>query len=298
MRGYPLRYLERPATRPVPVDLAAGEVGLAKRYPNDVNRFFSLRLAACSFAAVAAFSLSCARVPESRTGTTRAKQLVVQFRLRGPVDINRQPVGAYYFVVINRTDNPTDSGPAPVTGTPWGNGFAAPRQDGAQGFVAFVLHSREVGINNNYLVATSTNAQGQLVLPVTINALTAPKLGAPDFADVVVPGSDTLGFRLDLSRLPLPGTRYVQINIIATDRLPQGADDVAKRWDALGDGRDTSSLTSYITLDTRQNTVITNDQQIGSQKEPQDDVRDRQLPQTIDDPSLDIVDWRFQIRDI
>ena len=256
------------------------------------------RVALVALIGLGTLSANCARVPATDV-TGGGKLLVVSFTTRGPIDVNRTTGGAYYFVVINRTDDRSVAGPVPVVGTPWGNGFAAPASSGstsAQGFVAFVSYLRNNGTSSNYAVRTSTNAEGNLILPVQVSATNAPSLGEPDFVEPVAGGGSRISFRLQLRRLPLPDTRYLQLNIIATDKVPQGADDTPKSWDALGDGRDTSSLSSYISIDTTNTQIITNDQQISPAKEPANDVRDR-INGTVDDPALDIVDWSVQVRD-
>jgi hypothetical protein len=243
------------------------------------------------------FPGGCARVPTTNRPNT-SKVLVVSFTTRGPLDINRQPQGSYYFVLINRADSPTDpGGPAPVIGPPWGNGFAAaPTQDG-QGFIGFVLYSRDQGLINNVGVYSS-QIGGQLVDPRTLRLGGFTSLGPPDRLPNGTPqdGDTTLTFQLDLGRLPQSERRFLQINVIATDVLPNSPESVAKRWDALGDGTQTGSLNNWITIDTSTNQTLTNSQITGTSQEIPNDVRDRLGPVT-DDASLDIIDWTFQIRD-
>ncbi len=234
----------------------------------------------------------CARLPEDGDGGTRGKQLVITLRVRGQIQPFDAQTPYYYFALINRTDNINDAGPAPVVERPWGNGFAAPAQPGAQGFVAFVRQDRfqVQGGYGVYRVATNP-ATGGLYNPV-VNAFNF--LGAPESYTTPQRGEATLSFRLDLSRLPNPGARYVQINLLATNNLPQGADDAPKAWDALGDGRDTGTINTWITIPTDQNSVRTNDQ--AANREPAGDVREKLGP-TVDEPNLDIVDWTVQITD-
>jgi hypothetical protein len=238
----------------------------------------------------------CARVPPgSVTGTD--KILVVSFTVRGALDINRQPSGNYYYVLINRTNNQFDPGPAPVVGPPWGNGFAAPETASAQGFVGFVRYSREEGATG--VGVYSCQVGGQLLNPA-LGSFTP--LGPPDNVQTPQPGDSTLSFQLDLARLPNANMRYLQINILATNVLPQGADNTTKYWDALGDGRngtDTGTgggLTNYVILDTETNQIVTNSQQVGGTQEPANDVRNGLGP-VVDDATLDIVDWTIQLRD-
>jgi hypothetical protein len=237
----------------------------------------------------------CARVPAANSAGTRSKLIEVTFRTRGAVNINQLPNGNYYFVLLNRTDNQTDPGPAPVVALPWGNGFAAASQPDAQGFVGFVRFDRAQGATGYGVYSALVN--GTLRNPVE-NIFTP--LGAPD-AVLILPqpgqaNSDTVSFRLDLGRLPNPEARFLQLNILTTNNLPQGATDAPKVWDALGNGAVGGFLNGFITIDTTQNRTLTNADLIGDAQEPANDVRDHLGP-LVDDASLDIVDWNITIRD-
>ncbi|MDX1931237.1 MAG: hypothetical protein SFU56_01395 [Capsulimonadales bacterium] len=238
--------------------------------------------------------VGCARVPANRASSVN-KILVVTMTVRGQLEVNRLPSGNFYYVLLNLTDNIGDAGPAPVVGPPWGNGFAAPSRDGEQGFVGFVRYSRDEGLGG--LGVYTSQVGGELVNPVTLRSFTP--IGPPDRSQTPQPGDSTISFQLDLGRLPNADKRFLQINLLATDTLPLPADPptAEHRWDALGDGTQTGSLINYLTLDTRQNRIITNSQQVsGGPQEIANDVRDRLGP-TVDDPTLDIVDWTIQLRD-
>jgi hypothetical protein len=270
-----------------------------------------------SFAAAAAVAVSlmaggCARYPKDETGGNRTKLLVVTMTMRGPILINRPSTGGnYYYVVINRTNNASDPGPAPVIGLPWGNGFAAPSQPTYQGFVAFVRYDGTVsgigGYDVDYVPKNPADTTGQTLSDVTtFGPLTFPSLGPPDAVTAVNPGQDsTLSFRVDLGRIDqnlptaLQNARYIQINMIATDRVPQGVSEVSKLWDSLGDGSQSSFRNYYVTLDATQNQTLRNqDRPSGDgSHEPSGDVFDRGSFTPVDDASLDIVDWAIQIRD-
>lgn len=252
-------------------------------------------LAVCGLLSVLLLA-GCARVPASSTAGTRSKLLEVTVQFREPVNINRvQPPGNYYFVLINRTDNNADPGPAPLVTTPWGNGFAAASQPDGQGFVGFVRFDRNQGVSGYGVYSCFVN--GELRNPTEGNFT---PLGQPD-AVLVVPqpgeSTNTLSFRLDLGRLPNPEAQWIQINILATNNLPQDTNpDAIKVWDALGNGGVGGFINGYITLDARQNRILTNDDLIGDAQEPPNDVRDKLGP-LIDDGSLDIVDWSIRILD-
>ena len=228
---------------------------------------------------------SCAKVPPPGTFTP-PKLLRVTFTLRGEVQTSETGQPFYYFVTINRTADLADSGPVPVVDRPWGNGFAAANSATGQGFVGFVaINYRGPG----YQVFSCLN-NGVLKNPV--EGIFTP-LGLPYQSTPLARGSRTVSFQVDLNTLPNNTLRYVQVNVIATNNTPQGADDAPKLWDALGDGSRTGSLNQFLTLDTLGNQIIRN---TDDRREPaQNDVRDHVLS-TVDEPNLDIVDWEVEYR--
>jgi hypothetical protein len=254
----------------------------------------------------------CARYPSGGTTAGASKLLVVTMTMRGPLLINQPSTGGnYYYIVINRTNNASDAGPVPVIGLPWGNGFAAPAQPGYQGFVAFVRYDGTVsgigGFDVDYVPRTNPNDPNSSLSDVTtFGPLTFPSIGPPDAVTPVTPGQDnTLNFQLDLGRIDqnlptsLKNARFIQINMIATDRVPQGVSNVQKLWDALGDGTQSGFRNYFVTLDATQNQTVRNsDRPVGDgAHEPAGDVFDRGSFNPVDDASLDIVDWTIQIRD-
>ena len=237
----------------------------------------------------------CAKVPAD-TNKTRSKILAITMTLRGAVDITK-PLGGgnYYFFLINRTNNINDPGPIAVIAPPWGNGFAAPAQEGAQGFIGFVEYSRRTqsAIQGYKLYQAQTDNSGALLNP-TLNQFKDD--GSPDRATSPAGGA-TLAFEVDLARLPNADAQYILINMITTDTLPAGAQDTVKHWDALGSGRDSSSRNYIIRLDARQNQTLRNSEIIGTDQEPDNDVLDRLNLPPVDDSSLDIIDWTVTLRD-
>jgi hypothetical protein len=227
----------------------------------------------------------CAKIPPGGSSVA-PKLLRVSFVLRGEVQLVEAGLPYYYFVTINRTDNPAESGPVPVVDRPWGNGFAAANATSAQGFVGFVAFNyRGPGFG-----VYSCETNGVLNNPVT--GIFTP-LGLPYQTTPVARGSKVISFQVDLNTLPNKTLRYVQLNIIATNNVPQGAEDAPKLWDALGDGTSTGSLNQFITLDTAQNQLRRNSD---DRREPtQNDVRDH-VAAAVDEPNLDIVDWEAEYR--
>ena len=261
------------------------------RYPNRMRRFF--------FAPVflLPLSLSCARIPPG-TGSTTGRLLKVTFTVRGQIQPPGSAVPYHYFVLINRTDTPSESGPVPVVTRPWGNGFAAAAQPGAQGFVGFVLYDPFQGVGGYGVYSLQLSGSTTLLRPDTLgySSFSGLRIGVPSNYVTPQPGENTLSFQLDLSQLPKNDAAYLQINILATNSLPQGADDAPKYWDALGDGTNSEpgSLNSWITIPVAQDTIRTNAE---TRIEPEaTDVRDRDLPGVVSDPNLDITDWRIELR--
>lgn len=230
-------------------------------------------------------SLSCARVPPSGPFEP-PKLLRVTFTVRGQIQTADAGLPYYYFVTINRTADPADFGPVPVVERPWGNGFAAANSATAQGFVGFVAFNYRTSGYQVY----SCESGGTLNNPV--NGIFTP-LGVPYQSTPVVAGGQTISFQVDLNTLPNKTLRYVQLNIIATNNVPQGAEDAPKLWDALGDGTSTGSLNQFLTFDTAQNQLRRNSD---DRREPtQSDVRDHMLS-LVNEPNLDIVDWEVEYR--
>jgi hypothetical protein len=227
----------------------------------------------------------CARVPPAGNFEP-PKLLRVTIGLRGEVQTNETGLPYYYFVTINRTSDPADNGPVPVVDRPWGNGFAAANSATGQGFVGFVAFNYR---GQGYQVF-SCEVGGVLKNPVE-GIFT--QLGPPFQSTPIARGSKTLSFQVDLNTLPNKTLRYLQLNIIATNNVPQGAEDAPKLWDALGDGRTTGTLNQFITIDTLQNQLRRNSE---DQREPtQNDVRDHVLS-LVDEPNLDVIDWEIEYR--
>src|SRR5437762_523502 len=64
------------------------------------------------------FAGGCARQPPNQN-TLSGKRLVVDMTFAGAVDPTQ-----HYFFLINASNDQNASGPVPVLGTPYGNGFA------------------------------------------------------------------------------------------------------------------------------------------------------------------------------
>jgi hypothetical protein len=270
-----------------------------------MKKVLPLAAACAAAAAVLSSSGGCAKTPDVPLGEG-SKRLVVRFRLRGGVREPGAAVPAWYFVVLNRT--PNAAGPAPVARVtrPWGNGFVASNQNGQVGYIGTVAYKSDQSLGNTgYQVYAVQTQSGNTNEPVANpdNFPTFPSnfvaLGQPDVATPPQTGDRELAFELNLSRLPrrsLTDYPFLQLNIIATDNLPADTvNDVYKDWDALGDGRSSSTVNSYVIIDLRSNTIYRPGQ--GSNpEEPEGDVRDRDSPSTVALDDLDIVDYSIEVR--
>jgi hypothetical protein len=158
----------------------------------------------------------------------------------------------YYFVVFSNTNQQTPtSGPVPVVGLPWGNGFVAGagtsfvEYNGSQPGDGYALYSFVPG----------TNLQ------------TYSGVGVPTQDTPVTTGSNTLEFQIPLSELATASvsaasTNYLQINIITTNLLPVDSQTTSfppgtKLFDALG-ATTSAELTGYVTISTAQAGTYTN----------------------------------------
>jgi hypothetical protein len=240
-------------------------------------------------------SLSCARIPPGSGQTGRL--LRVTFSVRGQISSGGAATKRY-FVLLNRVDVPSEPGPVPIVTRPWGNGFAAPSQLGAQGFVGFVLYDPFQGIGGYGLYSLQPPGFATLLKPDSLgfSAFEGLRIGTPTNYVTPQPGEKQLSFQIDLGQLPLPDKPYLQVNILTTNAIPQGADDAPKYWDALGDGTNAEpgSLNAWVTIPIAQDTIRTNAETRIEPETP--DVRDRDLPTLIADPDLDIADWRIELR--
>ncbi len=241
-----------------------------------------------------------------------AKFLYVTMTVRGKINIlqtDASTTGNAYFVLINRSDDANAGGSVPIVAPPWSNGFAAPAITNGQGFIGFVRYDNAQSSQSGYGVYSTTDSSGNIVNPLTFGRNGGTYLGPPDSAvppqngvnsgTTLTPGDqNTLNFRLDLSKLPNNNGRYLFINLLATNNLPQGATDAPKVWDALGNGATTGTINSSIRLDVTQNPRYLNQNQGTDTREPSGDVRDHADPNLplVDAPDLDIIDYSIEVR--
>lgn len=210
---------------------------------------------------------ACARFPQVPEGAG-VRRIVVEVQVAGRI----RPDYAY-FVLFNLSNDPTgQSGPVPVVAPPWGNGFAA----GAFTHYMRFDNLQPAGGYGLYRVIPNTNLS------------VSEYIGPPRASEPVGAQSDRLRFEIDLTQFirdPVAAAemRFIQLNIIATDRVPTDPNDTRpKVVDALGDPA--LGISQYLNIRIDQNRILRN---ADTNLEPRGDVPD---------PDLDIVDWRVEVR--
>lgn len=218
--------------------------------------------------------VGCAKLPDGGigAGTTR---LIFRMRLKSAVN----PNFIYMVALRPSTDaNPPEQGPIPVIAPPWGNGFVAGT---ATHFVEWA----------NVL---SPKYQIFQFRPGT-DLIEYFSLGVPAAYTDVNPGvSTTIEFELNLAQIAssqaeADSFQTLQLNFLTMDRIPQGSIG-SKNWDALGDGRLSTSINSPITIPLRVSGTYDNSTAQFIDLEPEGDVLQ------VDEPSLDIIDWSVEVR--
>lgn len=234
------------------------QVGASRAFARAVRAWSGLLLLGCS---------ACARFPDTPTAGG-VRRIVVEVQVAGRIRPDY-----HYFVLFNLSNDPTgQSGPVPVVAPPWGNGFAA----GA--FTHFMRFDNLQPSGGYALYRVQPNT----------NLSVSQYLGAPRFSEPVGAESSRLRFEIDLIQLiPNPVNaqqmRFIQLNIVATDRIPIDPNDLTpKVVDALGDPA--LGVSQYLNLRTDQNRIVRN---ADTNLEPRGDAPD---------PDLDIVDWRVEVR--
>jgi len=210
---------------------------------------------------------SCARFPSTPAGVG-VRRLVVEMQVAGHI----RPEYTY-FVLFNLSNDPTgQQGPVPVVRPPWGNGFAAGR------FTHFMRYDalQPQGGYGLYRVVDGANLS------------VFQYIGAPRLSEPVGTNGNRLRFEIDLTQFIADPDEaramvYVQVNFIATDRVPLDPNDpTPKAWDALGDSR--VEVNRYLNIRLDQTRIFRNaDTGI-------------EVPNDVADPDLDIVDWRIEVR--
>jgi len=214
----------------------------------------------------------CAKMPDGGFGPGSTR-LVFRMRMAQNGVINPNYI---YMVALRPSNesNPPEVGPIPVIAPPWGNGFVA-------GDVSHFVQWANV---------LSPKYQLFEFRPGT-DLIEYRSIGVPVlFTDVTV-GSDFIEFELNLDQLadvPADALNFqsLQINFLTMDRIPQGSIG-SKNWDALGDGRLSTSVNSPITVPLRISGTYNNQTNQFTDLEPVGDVLD---------PDLDIAEWSVEVR--
>ncbi len=234
---------------------------LLHRRPSLIRPLWAVVLALCVLAA------GCAKFPPD-SATLSTKRLVFTLTVAGQINPN------YVYIVALRPSNlinPTDTGPIPVIGPPWGNGFVAG--------------------NATYFVRWDPTTSPAYTLYKFQDILLTQyfAIGIPVAYTDLLPNGKTLSFQIDLTQIattPDDAAAYqsIQVNFLTMDRVPQG-NSGSKAWDALGNGADPAQINDYITIPLTTNGIYNNTRY--NNLEPTGDVAD---------PDLDISDFSVEVR--
>ncbi len=210
-------------------------------------------------------STGCARFPDT-PAQQGVRRLIIEMQVAGRIRPEY-----HYFVLFNLSNDPTgQAGPVPVLIPPWGNGFAGGAFTHFMRFDRFQPQARYA----LYRVVPDTNLS------------VFQFIGVPLVVEPVGADSNRLRLEIDITQfIPDPDEaremRFIQMNFIATDRVPLDPNDTApKVSDALGP----PGLGQYLNIRIDQNRILRN---VDAGLESAGDVAD---------PDLDIVDWRVEVR--
>jgi hypothetical protein len=229
----------------------------------------------------ALLTAGCARGPSGGTSPGAGARLILTMTVAGHIRPDY-----FYFVLFNTTNTPEKSpGPIPVVAAPWGNGFAAGE------FTQFMRYdaSQPNSGYGLYAVVPGSNLRG------------FTSLGAPVQFTPIGPGDNTLQFSVSLAQLataaiPVSDINTVQVNFLATDRIPVDPNDPnPKQFDALGDARQPGGVNNPITISTVQSALYQNSD---TNLEPAGDVMEAGNGTfvNVNNPDLDIVNWSIEVR--
>lgn len=231
-----------------------------------------------AIAACAAIACGCAKFPAG--GETLNTHLIFRMKVAGHIKNGPTETGSNYIYIVAVNPsldlNPTTQGPVPVIAPPWGNGFVAGnathfiRYDYVQPFP--------------YSVYKFAN-QDMIAYGLT---------GTPVATVNPGPEGDTLQFEVDLSQITPTGLQpadlqSVQVNFLTMDRIPQGNDTGSKIWDGLGDSRNVSTVSFWVTIPLNTSRIYSNADLTPPEQEPSGDL-------SPNDPDLDIIDWSVEVR--
>ncbi|MCL5104521.1 MAG: hypothetical protein M1133_10495 [Armatimonadetes bacterium] len=217
----------------------------------------------------------CAKFPT--TAPTTGKQLVVTLKVRGairPTDPADPSATRYYFIAIDN-DADSNTGPLAALFPPYGGTGWVTSQDAA----------RSIGVTS-FLEYDAANPQGYIygVLPGSFFLNRTPP--QPPIRYELLEGGTAIRFVIDFSQIataaiPVDQIRELDLNIITTNRLPNGNEIVENRQiDGLGpSGQD------YVTIDTTTDRTYSDD-----------DIDASNF--TLTDPDLDIVSWTVSVQTV
>jgi hypothetical protein len=229
---------------------------------------------------IASLLFGCAEYPANTSGSSSAT-LNISMTVSGTINPNY-----YYFVVFNNiNDSHGTNGPDPVIAPPWGNGFVG---GAATSYVEY--NSSQPGDGYLFYNFAGSTLQQSIVV------------GAPTQDSPVSPGQNTIQFRIPISELATgtvsaSQTNYIQVNFIATNRIPVNPEDTSpKEFDALGDTLPgTGQLNDYITIPTNQSNSYSNTSFDDEPTGDEEVTNGSGGYSPVNDPDVDISAWTIQV---
>jgi hypothetical protein len=239
-------------------------------------RRFRIRVVALAALAAALSLCQCAKFP-SGGGANFGKRLT--FSVTFAADMHLSTDNAYYYFILIDADNNAQDGPLPVISPPWGNGFAAGHYTHFVSVGRFNA-DRAAGALTDCVLWSMLDPGHDLTLMKPVRVVSTSTVSGPTITFEIY--TSDLGIDLTTAGTYVP----VQINFIATDRIPVAPNDLDKHWDSLGDGG-LGQYTSYLNLNITENGTHDN-----GGLEPTGDVEPGPYPE----PALDIKDFSITVR--
>lgn len=212
----------------------------------------------------------CAKSPPGGVSGIVSNRLVFDWIVQGFVRDQY-----YYYVAIDDDEN-SSTGPIPVIGPPFGNGW------GTGSFTLSVeYHAGQYRLLQHVKNPDGTLSAGTVVPTGLINAVPPRQLGGDEFQ-----------FELDINQLIAQGflrdARTLDINFIITDQINVNPNAGFKTFDGLGRAGNV-----YVTIPFQVNGTFDNGTTGAEAEDIQDVVNCFQIDGC---PDLDIADWSIEVQ--
>jgi hypothetical protein len=212
----------------------------------------------------------CAKSPPGGVSGIVSNRLVFNWIVQGFVRDQ-----FYYYVAIDDDEN-SSTGPIPVIGPPFGNGW------GTGSFTLSVeYHAGQYRLLRHVKNPDGTLSAGTVVPTGLINAVPPRQLGGDEFR-----------FELDINQLIAQGflrdARTLDINFIITDQINVNPNAGFKTFDGLG-----RTGNVYVTIPFQVNGTFDNGTTGAEAEDIQDVVNCFQIDGC---PDLDIADWSIEVQ--